>query len=290
MKNRLLLPLLFLSLLIISCSKDNDDQATITADEASVNSKIDLANDDISMTIEDEFTATLINPDARNAQATTALPNCATVTRVPAFGTMPQVGQTVTKTIDFGVNGCPLTNGNVLKGKIILSFVYQPNAITQTLNVSFVDFYHNLHKIEGTKTFVRTMTQATAAYPSHPIVTMTMNIFVTRPNGMVLNRVGTRTREITAGYSTAALLDNEYTITGNWTTTYPNTVVQTSTISSPLLVKLSCMAQNKPLIVQGVISFVRNNNVATLDYGNGTCDNLAVFTINGNAFNIVIGN
>jgi hypothetical protein len=79
-------------------------------------------------------------------------------------------------------------------------------------------------------------------------------------------------------------------VTGNWTTTFPNTTVQTSTITSPLLVKMSCINQNKPLLVQGIITFTRNGNTATLDYGDGTCDNLAVFTINGNAYNIIIGN
>jgi hypothetical protein len=43
-------------------------------------------------------------------------------------------------------------------------------------------------------------------------------------------------------------------------------------------------------LVSGVITFVRNNNPATLDYGNGDCDNLAVFTINGNSYNVTIGN
>jgi hypothetical protein len=66
--------------------------------------------------------------------------------------------------------------------------------------------------------------------------------------------------------------------------------VQTSTITTPLLVKMSCINQNKPLLVQGIITFTRNGNTATLDYGDGTCDNLAVFTINGNAYNIIIGN
>jgi hypothetical protein len=53
---------------------------------------------------------------------------------------------------------------------------------------------------------------------------------------------------------------------------------------------MSCLNQNKPLLVQGIITFTKNNNTATLDYGNGECDNLAVYTVNGNSYNIVIGN
>ena len=53
---------------------------------------------------------------------------------------------------------------------------------------------------------------------------------------------------------------------------------------------MSCMAVNKPLLVQGVISIVRNTNTATLDYGDGNCDTIATFTINGVSYTIIIGN
>jgi hypothetical protein len=134
------------------------------------------------------------------------------------------------------------------------------------------------------------MSVATATSPSHPIVTMNVDITATFPNGNSYVRVGQRVREIVEGFSTPILGDNVYQVTGSWTTSFPNTTIQTSTITTPLKVKLSCILVNKPLIVQGVITFVRNNNTATLDYGNGDCDNLAVFTINGNSYNIIIGN
>ncbi|HHT9076964.1 TPA: hypothetical protein ACT5B6_002249, partial [Flavobacterium psychrophilum] len=71
--------------------------------------------------------------------------------------------------------------------------------------------------------------------------------------------------------------------------TFPNTVTQTSTITSPIIIKLACTPTNSALS-KGVISFVRNSHIATLDYGNGDCDNLAVFTINGVSHTIALGN
>ncbi|MEC4003102.1 hypothetical protein OX283_000400 [Flavobacterium sp. SUN052] len=295
MKTKILFLGLALSLFTISCNKDKESN-DFSADEAGVNAKIDLANDDVSDVVEAQFNATMDNSTSGKsletaATATTNLPSCATVTRVPAFGTAPTVGQTVTKTVDFGTTGCPMPNGNILKGQIIISFVYQPTATSHTINYQFVNFYHNAIKFDGNKTFTRTMSVATAASPSHPIVVMTMDLTATFPDGRVFNRVGTRTREIVEGYGTPAILiDNIYHVTGSWTTTFPNTTVQTSTITTPLVVKMSCINVNKPLLVQGVITFVRNGNTATLDYGNGDCDNLAVFTINGNSYTIVIGN
>lgn len=278
--------------LLVSCNRD-DKETFITAEEAKVNAKMDIANNDVTDLVENEEKSTYDNSlsGKTTEPSTEALPSCATVTRVPAFGTALTPGTSVTKTIDFGTSGCPLANGNVVKGKIIISFVFEPGATTHTINYQFDNFYHNGIKYEGNKTFTRTMTVATATVPSHPIVTMNMDMIATFPNGNSYQRVGQRVREIIEGYDTPGLLaDNVYQVTGSWTTTFPNTTLQTSTITTPLQIKMSCTAVNKPLIVSGVISIVRNGNTGTLDYGDGTCDNTALFTFNGNTYTIAIGN
>ena len=298
MKTKILFLGLILSCFAISCGDDDSDNTTpaaISTDEAKVNAQIDQINDDVSDAVEREFDAT--NNDAARASGENSTSNaqrlgstCATITRIPGFATALTPGTPVVKTIDFGI-GCTLQNGNVLKGKIIISFTYQPDAASHTIIYSFDDFYHNNIKIAGDKTFTRTMSVATEQSPSHPIVTMTMQLTATFPNARVYTRTGTRTREMIEGYSTPLnILNDVHRITGEWTTTYPNTSELNSEITTPLLVKMACFAVNKPLLVQGVITFTRNDNTATLDYGNGTCDNLAVYTINGNSYNIVIGN
>lgn len=285
MKTKILGLLVVCGLSFWSCQKE--DLGSI-ADEAKVNAKIDLANDDVSDIVESAYDATAANGSGRGLESASSqsnLPACAVVTRNPAFGTAVQVGQTVTKTIDFGTVGCPMANGNVLKGQIIVTFVYQPTAASQTINYEFVNFYHNYIKIEGNKNFTRTFPNG------HPVVVMNMDLTATFPDGRVFTRFGSRTREIIAGYDTPLnFFDNVYEVTGNWTTTYPNLADQVSTITSPLLVKMSCALASKPLIVQGVISFQRGLQTSTLDYGTGDCDNIAVFTINGNAYTIIIGN
>jgi hypothetical protein len=124
----------------------------------------------------------------------------------------------------------------------------------------------------------------------HPIVTMTIDMTVTFPNGDVYTRVGTRTREIIEGYSTAPWGDNIYQITGNWTTTRPNGSTRTATITTPLRIRMSCVLQQKPVTVKGIIAFVSGTNTASIDYGNGDCDTTAVLTINGVSNTITIGN
>lgn len=286
MKTKIILLVMFLSVLSIGCNKDNNSsKSTMSVEEATANVKIDIANDDVCKIVEDQ----LGEDDGISGRGTTGtqdfLPACATVTRVPALGTVIEAGTLITKTVDFGTTGCPLPNGNVLKGKIIITFTYQPSAISHTINYEFVGFYHNTVLYEGNKFFTRVMSEATATSPGHPVVTLNLDVTATFLNGKIYHRVGTRVREIVAGYETSILSDNVYNVTGNWTTTFPNTTIQSSTITTPLVIKLNCAN-----IVKGVITSTRNGNTATLDYGNGDCDNLAVFTFNGVAHNIVLGN
>jgi hypothetical protein len=289
MKTRSFIKMAMLSagIFFASCNKNDSDNSYMSKEEAQSSSKIDLASDDVSSIVEDQYN-NINSSSFSNKNGEVALSTCATITRVPSFGTALVDGDQVTKTIDFG-SGCTLSNNNVVSGKIVITFTYHPTATSQTVNYSFVNFYHNSIKIEGDKTFTRTMSIATATSPSHPIVVMTMDLTATI-NGQIHHRVGTRTREIIAGYDTPNVFsDNVYSITGNWTTTHPTGTVN-STITTPLQAKMSCMNQNKPLLVQGVITFTKNNHTATLDYGSGECDNLAVYTVNGNSYNIVIGN
>lgn len=290
MKSKKLILGFVLSLAILACNRE-DDNSLISSEDAKISAKIDAMNDDVSSLVEEQEANTYSNSIAGKTadSALSELTSCATITRVPAFGTAPTVGQTVTKTIDFG-SGCTLNSGNVVSGRIIISFIFQPEATTHTITYSFVNFFHNGIEFNGDRTFTRTMISTASNPILHPQVTMTMDLTATLPNGSVYTRVGTRIREIVEGYGNEVLADNVYKVTGNWITTTPSGATQTSTISTPLMIKMSCIAANKPLLVSGIITIVRNNTSATLDFGNGTCDNLAVFTINGNSFNIVIGN
>lgn len=282
---------LVLAAVLFSCSKEEVIDQNISASDVTIDSKIDIASDDISDIVGSQEMATYSNSiSGRETGATsTTLTNCATVTRVPAFGTPLTPGTQVTKTIDFGTVNCTLENGNTVRGKIIISFVFQPTATSHTITYTFDNFYHNDIKYVGTKTFTRSMV-TTANGAVHPIVTMTMDMTVTFPNGDVFTRVGTRTREIIEGYTTAPWADNIYQITGNWTTTRPNGSTRTATITTPLRIRMSCVLQQKPVTVKGIIAFVSATNTASIDYGNGDCDTTAVLTINGVSSTITIGN
>lgn len=265
----------------ISCNKDDDEgnSSNLTAEETTVSAKIDEITDDVSKIIEDQYNVQVNARERRNPPAQ-FLPDCATVT-------MTISGTTWTRTIDFGTSGCAMPNGNILKGIIIVSGSIDFSQPSHTISYSFVDFYHNAKLIQGNKTVVRTLQSTTINQEIHPVSTMTMDMSVTYPNGNVYTRVGTRVREMVEGFATPLVwLDNVFAITGNWTTTLPGGAVQSATITAPLKIRMNCN-----YIVSGILTVVRNNVTAVLNYGNQEdCDNQATVTINGVEYPITLGN
>ena len=92
---------LALAFSIISCSKE-DSESSISAADAKTNAKLDIMNDDVSKIVEDQLTTSdgISGKTNQTVQTTEAfLPTCATVTRVPAFGTVITPGSLIVKTI-----------------------------------------------------------------------------------------------------------------------------------------------------------------------------------------------
>ncbi len=279
MKTKFLLFGMVLSLMTISCTNEENPVApTSTSEEAVVEARIDDVTDDISKIVDDQYYVQENSAKGKTAAAETFLPACVTISTVVTSGTW-------TRTVDFGTQGCTMPNGNVLKGKIIVSGSINFDQPSHTISYSFDNFYHNDILIVGNKTVVRTLVSTNDNPNLHPLATMNLELTVTFPDGKIYKRVGTRVREMIAGFNTPLVWrDNVFAVTGNWTTNFPGGRAQTSTITSPLIVKMDCNH-----IVQGTITFTRNDRSAVLDYGNGDCDNKATVTANNTTVEITLG-
>lgn len=272
---------LFASLLSISffigCSTNEkvDDTAlsqTILAEDAIAESEIDASVDDISFISEDQFLVQQSLISKTSSTVKSILPICATITTVFA-------NDIFTRTVDFGTAGCTLQNGNVVKGKIIISFSKTATTSARTISYSLVGFYHNEKLFEGNKTIIREIKSTTLLSAVHPVTSHTTDMKITFADGKIYTRTGTRVRETTEGFNTPSdLEDNVFLITGSNITVFPNGNKHISTIKTPLKIVMSC---KKPFPVSGVITIVKNTKEAAIDFGNGDCDVLATITING---------
>ena len=263
---------LFAIILFASCTKDNNDLANaFTTEDLQTNAKLDQVANDLSDIIDDQYFTE--NPAGKTIAPTESnlLPPCVTVTRT-------FTSTTWTRTINFGTTGCAMPNGAILRGIIRVSGVLPYTTTNYVITYTFDGFHYNDFLVQGNRTVTRSLGTSTYQVNTHPICVMDMNMTFTNSRG-IFTRVGTRTRECIEGYTTAIWTDNVYVITGNWTTTFPNGNVHSNAISNttPLRVRLNCDYR----VVSGVVNITRPNHTAVLDYGAGTCDNLATISIDG---------
>ena len=262
----------------ISCDSSNDgndNNPTLTAKDIAVNSKIDVAIDDVVYIVEDQYTAQQSISNRSSTASKSILPTCATFTTVLVDGTW-------TRTIDFGSAGCTLPNGNVLKGKIIISFSNDFTSKSRTLSYRFVDFYHNGKLLQGNKSITYESKSTELLATEHPVMTFTVDMKITFDDGKVYSRTGTTVKETIEGNETPLNWeDNVFLVTGN----SANGDTVTTVITTPLRYITSCKL---PFPVSGIVSITKNTSVGTLDFGDGKCDNLATLTIDGVTKDIIL--
>jgi hypothetical protein len=82
--------------------------------------------------------------------------------------------------------------------------------------------------------------------------------------------------EWVSGFETTDKSDNIYYISGSGSAVLNDTASYAKTITTPLLFDASC-----DYIKSGVVELNRGGNISVIDYGDGTCDDIATVTSNG---------
>ncbi|MCF6180691.1 hypothetical protein [Lutibacter sp.] len=263
------------SLFITSCEKNNDVTLTDPISDADAIAVVeaDDISDDINNVVDDYLMGNegMSARPSQESKTSDILP-CVTKTIVIT-------GTTKNVTLDFG-EGCELPNGNILKGKIIMSYEVNTDVSSFTVTYSFENFFFNDISVEGENSLVRTR----ANDNGNPQSTLTFDMKVTWPDGVYASRKGTKTREWIEGFDTRTFGDNVFLITGNWNATFKDGTVVSANITTPLRREMSCR-----FIVSGVVELQKNDSSGTLDFGDGTCDNVAIFTnANGESHEITL--
>ncbi|MFV5684053.1 hypothetical protein ACM55I_01250 [Flavobacterium sp. GB2R13] len=293
MKKKILLFGITLSILAFtSCSQDSSSttaEATVTSSDVASTQKMDNAIDDISFIADNQYE---VSEGSTTGKITenyhSLLPSCAIVS---------DLGSTISVrvlTITFGTetSAC-IFRGHSLKGQIILTRTIG-TTFPKIMTVTYHNFYINDNKLEGVSTWKREMLGSGTTL--HPKTTFTMtDMKLTTSTGIYI-RNGDRIREMTAGFLTRlSPTDDVYSTYGTFTTTHPNGTIFTSLIESatPLVHKTACslIPVPMPFPVSGIVKLSKNSHFATIDYGTGDCDNLAMLSIDGGtATQITLGN
>jgi hypothetical protein len=267
-----LLSCLGIMLFFSSCSEEEDAQVTnettaqLTAEQSKQSAEADKSADAAFNLMEMAY-AELEESDGRSASLFT---DCVTIT-------INSQGGVTFVTLDFGF-GCELNNGAVVSG--IINLTYGP-VIAGTRNITYLfeNFTHNAKEIAGGGTIYRERNNANG----NPQSTVNKALEITFPNGVVADLTGTRVAEWIEGAGSGTWMDNVFLITGDRQIVFSSGFTHDALVTEALRREASC-----PHFVSGVLELTRNNGSGTLDFGDGTCDNLAVLTIGDQEFIITL--
>ncbi|HBR53510.1 MAG TPA: hypothetical protein DEA82_04700 [Flavobacteriaceae bacterium] len=276
LKKTIMISALFgMALFAVSCDKDDDtasegDVANFSAENAVLAAKADNAIEGTLNIMETAFDESE-GPDNGGTNLS-LFSDCATII-VNANG-----DGTGTILLDFG-DVCTLNNGASVSGKINLAY----EAIvdnSRTINYTFENFTYNSNGVEGGGEIVRTLANANG----NPASTVNETITVSFPSSTVTaTREGLRVAEWVEGVGSGTWVDNVYDITGNWITTFSNGFERTGIVTETLVRRLDCF-----YLVAGELEVSQNGLTGSLDFGDGVCDNNAVFTFNGVEFPVLL--
>lgn len=178
--------------------------------------------------------------------------------------------------VDFG-EGCIGKNGRERKGKIIITYTerrFVPGAVH---TITFEDFYVDGKLIEG----IRTRTNISASSDDYLRFSIVLeNGKVTWEDGTFATRKGNWE---TSRIRTPNPINDERIRTGNASGVDREGLAYTVEITKAIVWKRACMASDKIKIpVEGIkVKAFEDGNSVTIDYGDGTCDNLVTITKDG---------
>jgi hypothetical protein len=167
-------------------------------------------------------------------------------------------------------------NERIKNGVITIVVTGKRSDNTYKRVVTFTNFTINGNKIEGTKTIEKVSDLVYKITLTDGKITFTDNTFIT------CNLV--RTRTMVEGSSTPLYIwDDAYTFTGTADGVNRNGVEYSKVTTIPVKIYT---AYRFP--VSGSFTITAGSNVFTLDYGDGTMDNLATVTLNGASKTIML--
>lgn len=271
---------MILCLLLVSC--DNDDN---TVESTSIDADLEIASevaeiDDTSENVNEIIEGTFLevastdfykSADYKFQADRRFLSDCVVISKEIKE-------EYIEITLDYG-DGCTTKRDHVAKGKIIIQADLNIKDAAVQMNYTFEDFYINDKKIEGQVEKMRLRNNDNGNRESK----INRDIKIIWEDGSFSTIKGERVREWIEGDDNDIWSDNVYSITGSWTVTRKSGTVCSGTIVEPLIRNLACK-----FIVSGIVEIESNDNTKQLDYGDGSCDDVAVLTRNGETFEIKI--
>jgi len=302
---RLTTAVLATAFLIVSCQKEQSENNNLTPQEEAqaslysteADAEADVVFNDVFdnvMGVNDEVGMAGVGVHARanttggnGDVARTDSTRCFTVTILRSNTGTNTSPFPITVILDFG-NGCVGRDGHLRSGKIITTYTNRLVVPGAKATTRFENFYFDSIHVEGVHEISNVSSQDQMAFKI-----VVEGAKLTKPNGNYSQWNSRKTITRIEGNGTPFWpLDDVFKVEGlaNGKVKRGDIIVAwNSEITEPLIKKFTC-----PWIIKGIIRVARLNLstnspwVATLNYGNGLCDNKAILTVNGVSYEITL--
>ena len=262
MKKLMLIPVIGIMVLFSSCSEDGETSTNLVQEfdlesEATIDANYEDVDDIVNAGIESISEGARVEEDE--------LLDGATITHDRDNNII---------TIDYGT-GVEGPGGRIRRGMIIITYSelrWTPGAFRQ---VTFENFSVDNVAVEG----VRRLENTSASTDASPEFTVTL-----AGGKLTFTDSTTITREVNKVRSwlrAANPRNDEVEVSGNANGSRRDGSTYNVEILEPIVYKRDCRRARVFVPVSGVKQITSGENVAVLDYGDGSCDNLATLTING---------
>jgi len=276
MKKFRYIPLLFVSLtfLVSSCVKKTQEVDNDT-DSASENFlATGIAND--MNNIADEAGRTKSLSSFKSAEANSILSSCATL----KFDTLVSANPD-SMTVNFGPSNCNCNDGRTRRGSLLFVYTGKYRDSLTTITITPINYFVNDNGVSGSK-----VVQNKGHNPAgHLVYEITENLVIAKASGGTITHDAKRLREWFSGENTIVWSDDTYYITGTASGLNSNGKEYRSNITKPLLRNMALGCRRH--FTSGEFEHTPLGKATRkVDFGDGTCDNLATVTIDGKVYKI----
>lgn len=184
-------------------------------------------------------------------------------------------------TIDFGETNCFCNDGKYRRGQIIVTFTGRYRRIGAVITHTFNNYYVNDNHVEGTKVMTNLGLNENGFMQFKHEVTGSITFIA---DGKVLSWTSLKTRTWIEGRETPRWRDDVFLIEGGSTASSSTGGSHVREITNPLRRELNC----KWFVSGTVLTTPAVRPERLLDFGDGTCDNLATLTIGDRTTTIIL--
>ena len=186
-----------------------------------------------------------------------------------------------TITVDYG-EGVELCNGRIISGKIVIVVSAPRLEDGSSREITFVDLKIDSVVVDGGSSKVFSAGEEAAS----GTFTLNREVTLTFPDNTWVKREGNKVREWVSGLDTKFNPADDYIlITGDMEVTNSDGVEYSREITKPLVRTGECI-----FLTEGTVLIVKKDGTqATLDYGDGECDNKATITKDDQTKEITLG-